>query len=285
MLERHQNKSEFQKFYTYFYEVKNCISILKEKKISLNNNLILLEEDLALTIESLNAKDSLHDLRKETVKLAEKLYLSRLYEACLTILTAARQDSAELGQRKDILKNLDRIMNEIRSEHQYSFYRQDGFQNPYPRHLLFSQQYHNPNFSNKSGREYVQGKSVATMAKLIDSKEISADDLRISAYLAQFNGEVYLFAYNNRTWATFSRTHIQASRVVPILPTQELVNRIHHLETVNHNPNEIYQEISAESKEEQCTVSGRKIGIKALDTIRTCNFATQASSSTPALRL
>jgi hypothetical protein len=231
-----------------------------------NKQLALLEEDLALTKESLQAKDSLHDFEKQTVKLAKKFYSTRLYHICLDALDAARTESSsaktveEMQENKRAQELLGQIMCNVQAFNQASFYTEQGFKNPYPEQLLFSQKFHGANFSNKSGRENVQGKSITEMAQGLENKTISPDSLRVNVYLERFNQEQEprLFAYNNRTWATFCRAKVPPTRLAPVLPSQDLRKRIYALESVDHSPNLIYQESSRldEDKEEgQCTLS------------------------------
>jgi hypothetical protein len=177
---RNMKNHEFALFLSCLNSVKECMATLG---IYLNNKkLAHLEEDFEVTLESLGSKSSIQHSRKQTVKLAEKFYLTRLYEICKAIndqvnaqkafsqsssvknansknasaaSTANNQDDQENADQLVAIKKLYEVMGIIRSENQYSFCTQEEFQNPYPAHLLFSQKYHGPHFSSKSGRDYV----------------------------------------------------------------------------------------------------------------------------------
>jgi hypothetical protein len=217
-----------------------------------SQGLTQLKEDLALTTESLIAKDSVQTLRKQTLRLAKNIYSARLYQLCEQAIFSLKNNSeAEFGEftKKERLDKLYSLLAEIRSLEvgQSSFYSYSGFTNPYPEHLLFSQKYHAAHFSNKSGRSYVQNKSIDEMAQQLKTRSLSPDDLRVQVYLAQYKGNTYTFSYNNRTWVVFSRAQVPATRIVPTLPTQDLLKRIQYLIAEDHNPNTIYEEVSVSS--------------------------------------
>lgn len=246
---------ELKQISTYFDVIVHCASQFIDKNISINNKLKNLEEDLALTLDSLRAKNSIQNLRAQTVKYAESYYLARLYEVCQVLLCSIKESEQKTQYsitKNATLETLYSTMNEIRQQVPYSLSTNNDFSNPYPQNLFFSQKYHGPQFSLKSGRGYVAGRSIQEMADALVAKVVIPDDLRVNVYFAEFNNQVCLFAYNNRTWATFSRAQVPATRIVPILPTQDLLERIAKLVFVKHDPNVIFQE---ESDDKICTVS------------------------------
>ncbi len=204
------------------------------------NEFDLLKEDVAVTTASLNAKDSIKKYRNKTIQLANNYYGVRLYEVCVFIFKNFKNLLKPLKLKK-IAKIMGAIRNLSQGEH-YSYYNETGFSRPPPNYLLFSQKYHAPHFSSKSGRDYVQGKNIEEITQALQEEEISPNDLRVEVYFAEFRGKVLTFVYNNRTWTVFSRANMPATRIVPILATQDLLNRITFLESEGHDPNFIYEE-------------------------------------------
>jgi len=241
---------EFKKLLAFIFIAGSCLYRIQDQACS--KDLALLIEDVKLTLDSLNAKDSVQALKKQTVSLANEIYLARLY-GISRLIAHSLLESTQLDKdsKKEALATIYNLMSEVRSpvrgQGQASFYSHEGFSNPFPGHLLFSQKFHGPQFSNKSGRAYVQGKSIQDMAEQLRNQTLSPDDLRIQVYLARYEGKNYTFAYNNRTWTVFSRAQVPASRIVPILPTQDLIKRIYALIIEGHNPNTIYEETKNEA--------------------------------------
>ncbi len=243
-----RNSRNFQEFYEYYERVTSIIAqcakgdTKKINKIKEASKLDLLEEDITCTISSFSALDSLNNLKKQTIELSERLYLARLHAVCVTLLAAMQQNQIKAARNKGAIKELLTVMALIRTELPDSLRHKEGFHNPYPRHILFSQQFHAPKFSEKAGRVGVSGRAISNVAEEIKAGTISADRIRVNVYLAHFAGETRVFANNNRTLVTLSRAETPASRIVPELPTQELMERIERLKANQHDPNRIRQE-------------------------------------------
>ena len=201
----------------------------------------LLEEDLNTTEESFIAKDALKEksIIKATVKYANQYYRAREYELCdlLTRALARQPDSFT----KAIQDEIARLKSQMQQGSVYSFNNQEGFKNPYPSYLFFSQAKHASHFSGKSLRAGVAGEDIDAVAHKLRTGEILPEYLRVNIYLAPFRGKLHPFVYNNRTWVVFSRAKIDASRIIPLVPNQDLLNRIAKLDPM-HYPNAILDE-------------------------------------------
>ena len=199
-----------------------------------------LEEDLIHTDESFAAKDAVSSkpLLKATIKYSEKYYRARLYEIYDLIKTISVSTNQSIPST--ILELGIKLQRGIHT----TFHAPEGFKNPCPNYLFFSQTKHAGNFSGKALRGGVSGESVIRVAEMLSRKEISADYLRVDIYLAPFKGQLHPFVYNNRTWVAFSKSDVEASRIVPTMATQDLLNRIYKLDQGIY-PNQILDEDGA----------------------------------------
>ena len=185
-----------------------------------------IKEDLTHTEESFVAKDAVSSkkLLKATMKYSEKYYRARLYEIYDLIKNISIANHQPIP---DILLHLGiKLQIGIHA----SFHASEGFKNPCPNYLFFSQAKHAGYFSNKAMRDGVSSEPLIHVAAKLKSGELSADYLRVDSYLAPFKGELHPFVYNNRTWVAFSRSGVEASRIVPKMATQDLLNRIAKLD-------------------------------------------------------
>jgi hypothetical protein len=217
-----------------------------EIKLHLSNKLNDLQDDLKLTESSFVAKDAIksRQISRATIKFADKLYRARLYE----ILDMF---SASLPRIDKTNPDMIRLKMQLQDGIHYSFSANERFRNPYPSYLFFSQAWHGERFSGKVVRKGVSGELVADVADKIRTTEISPDYLRVEMYFAPFRGGIHPFAYNNRTLVAFSRAMIDeattaaggagdkpaapharaaVSRIVPCMPTQDLINRVEKLD-------------------------------------------------------
>lgn len=139
-----------------------------------------------------------------------------------------------------------RSQNGLQDKLQRSFSPQDTFKNPFPHHLFFSQAKHAPGFSGKMARTGVSGVAIDEVVHQMQAGVITPQYLRVNMYCAPYNGKIHPFVFNNQTWVVFSRAGIDASRVVPVLPTQDALNRIKKMDLLN--PNIICNELACEEE-------------------------------------
>jgi hypothetical protein len=219
------------------------LKLSKENKHQeiLAQKLCHLEEDIHVTLESFVAKDAIKDKRliKATKKYAENYYCAREYALCQELIQALalQSDCEGIGKQPDVITLTTHLIEGL----PFSFSNGDMFRNPYPSYLFFSQAKHAGHFSSKSQRPGVAAEPLNAMVDKLKSQQISPQYLRVNIYLAQFRGEIHPFVYNNRTWVVFSRAGIMANRIVPVLPTQDLLNRITKLDAQSY-PNVILNE-------------------------------------------
>ena len=214
-------------------------------------------EDLNQTLASFTLKDSVKDkkIEKTTVKYADQYYRTRLYEISILLIPLLY----ELGLKVQV-ELLSKMNTKLISNCRYSLSMQgDGvFRNPYPSHLFFSQRFHANHFSTKSQRPGVMGEQLSEITAKLTRQEISPDALRVNMYFAPFRGSLQPFAYNNRTWVVFSKAGVQATRIVPMMPSQDLLNRItQNFPTKTTDPNLIIEEGTEETRHPTQTVSLR----------------------------
>ena len=215
-----------------------------------------LRDDLLITEGSFSAKDALDSkgILKATIKYAANYYRAREYE----IFDLLKQISTTLDER--LPDKMLRLGTKLQEGLHTSFNALEGFKNPYPTYLFFSQAKHGGFFSGKALRGGVSGEPVVRVAEKLSSGEVPADYLRVNIYLAPFRGQIHPFVYNNRTWVAFSRAHVDASRIVPQMATQDLLNRVNKLDEVlaaGAYPNVIVDEDAPEGAHEAAlTTSG-----------------------------
>ncbi len=229
--------------HTYLHSMMGLCQSLPEgkKKLEIFKKLHYLEEDLQATEESFILKDAIKakSIIKATVKYADKYYRARQYELC-DLLTEAL--TVQPGYfTKEVMSELALLKSKLQEGSHYSFSNQEGFKNPYPSYLFFSQARHAGHFSGKSQRTGVAEEPLGVVARKLQTGEISPDYLRVNIYLAPFRGGIHPFVYNNRTWVVFSRAGVDASRMVPLVPNQDLLNRIAKLDGERY-PNTILSE-------------------------------------------
>lgn len=213
--------------------VPNHIDVLKEmlhKLSAYHLDSILakveyIEEDWWQTYNSFSDPGcvQLKAIEKKTVKYASQYYGMRLIEIINALLPLVYEASMfkevrELSQIKTFYSNQAAFSVAIQPN--------TSFRNPLPQVLFFSQQYHSPVFSNKSQREGVSGLSVREVSEKLRNHDMSPDFVRVEMYFAPFRGKLEPFAYNNRTLAAFSMAKVDATRIVPIMPDQDLLNRV-----------------------------------------------------------
>lgn len=128
---------------------------------------------------------------------------------------------------RETTKTLISISHQIRQDHLFS--TSDTGRNPYPDHLFFSQRCHAHKFSAKSGRAVVADQPIEAVAHALRTHAITPDDLRIEIFFAPYPDELHPFAYNNRTLVCFSKAGVDATRIVPCMPTQDSLNRVQKL--------------------------------------------------------
>jgi hypothetical protein len=230
------------------FKIQEFISFLATTNVDLKQELTIkivqYSEDLELSLESFMAKDAIKSktIQQATKKYAEKYYFARAYEILRPIYLLANSKPEIFTP--EIIKEIYFLKSELQSKVAVSFDSQEGFKNPYPTCLFFSQAKHAGNFSSKSCREGVSGRPLDDVVQRLQMGEIKPDYLRVLMYLAPFQGRLQPFVYNNRTWVVFSRSKLDANRIVPLVPTQDLLNRIQKLIDIGHNPNLISNEDS-----------------------------------------
>jgi len=205
-----------------------------EKKIK------FLEEDIDVTLQSIKEKDAIktHTIINATRRYADKYYRVRLNEICEAFINHFKTRAVDL---KTEIIEIEKLKAKLQHGIAYSFSQQDTVRNPYPTYLFFSQRHHRGRFSGKSQRDGVAGVPIDEIAKKLKDGEMSPEYLRVNIYFAPFRGVLHPFVYNNRTWVVFSRAEINPTRIVPIIPTQDLLNRIMKLDDGDY-PNAIFNE-------------------------------------------
>ena len=206
------------KSFEHLNMLKHFLEVVGVKNLAVNH----LEEDMLHCFQSFMAKDAIHV--KKIVKKTEK-FATLYFDIKMSGLAMALLPYANATQ----VKELSRFIALLQMNAQYSFQNQEPFNNPYPEHLFFSQQQHAAYLSNKSQRERVAGKSIHDLASALKQGELAAHEMRVDMFFAPLNQELQPFVYNNRTWVIFSRAGIMPPRIVPVLPNQELLNRVKHL--------------------------------------------------------
>jgi hypothetical protein len=233
----------FNVLYDALFELQDCCDLLHsvDSKTKIKNKLKFLEEDLNLTKQSFNEKDSIKErsIVKATRHRAEQIYSARLSDICRLLINIMASEETDAKKKcEDLARLRYKLINKLK----YSFDSQEEFKNPYPAYLFFSQTHHAGHFSSKKRHPGVSGESVQQVAEQLRLGSIDPDNLRVNIYYAPYRGSIHPFAFNNRTWVVFSKSGINASRVVPILPTQDCLNRIKKL--VSNDPNLIHDEDS-----------------------------------------
>lgn len=235
--------------------IKDAIHVLMDLKTSsdtklddadddltnLLNKYQLLVEDWQVTYDSFFLKDCVDDraIEKETVKYADQYYGARMMEIISVLIPILAHE--RLREHVAALSSIKvRIQNTCRFS--LGILPHEPFRNPLPSQLFFSQRYHASSFSGKSLREGVSGMSVDEVSRELREGRMPASYLRVNMYFAPFNGSLKPFVYNNRTWVAFSKAHVDANRVVPVMPNQDLLNRVVRLETDRVDPNFIVDE-------------------------------------------
>ena len=236
-----------QSSYDHLYVLKDVFSLfnsLDEKSAILEplhkieQKIRFFEEDLNTTIESFSDKSSVKNkqIQKTTLRYADTYYRTRLYEICRMLIPCLSQMNLN-----DEVAKLGSMTPQLLAGSKYGFNTQEEFKNPYPAHLFFSQTWHADHFSTKSQRLGVMGERLEVMKDRLRRHEIGSDDLRVNMYFAPFRNQLHPFVYNNRTWVVFSGAGVDATRIVPTMPTQDLLNRITAF-SADHNPNIIFEE-------------------------------------------
>lgn len=227
-------------YWNQFYEIKSFLLLLplSKDKIALEKKCTQLEEDLELTQKSFNAKNSIQDKKivKITRHYADHCYRSRLIELCKALIPLFYKH-----KEKELVQELSSYQLKLQEGLQFSFHYQEPFKNPYPSYLFFSQNFHANHFSNKSQREGVSSETLTEVIEKLKKEELKEDYLRVQIFFAPYKEKIHPFTYNNRTWVVFSQAKQHPSRIVPILPTQDLLNRIRLLDPAS-NPNLITKE-------------------------------------------
>lgn len=239
-------------------DIQNTISSIQTKSLldehlkqtleQLSMQAKFLEEDLEHTEKSFQAKDAIdnHAILKKTKTFTIQIYSARLGEIYKQLI----QSLSTSSDFKKQIRTLAAIRTGLLSPLPYSFDNQEPFNNPYPQYLFFSQMQCKPHFSTKkSQRERIAGYSINEIAKNLKEGKESPDYLRVDMYFAPDNkGILHPYVFNNRTWVTFSKSGIPATRIAPIVPTQDCLNRISKLDS--HDPNTISNEYALKEKTE-----------------------------------
>jgi hypothetical protein len=214
-----------------FEEISASLSV--EIPAPLQRQIDLLKEDFSISLNSFYAKDAIKNskIAKKTEKFAHDYPAVKIYQILKSLYQLNPSET----------KKLIRLMVHIQNQIPYSLNPQDEFKNPYPQFLLFSQAYHANHFSSKAQRDGVSGRVLDEIVEHLRTHAISPDDLRVNIYFAPFHNELKPFVYNNRTWVVFSKSEMDATRIVPVIPTQDLLNRIIKM-PATHNPSIIRDE-------------------------------------------
>lgn len=188
-----------------------------------------IEEDIHHSYDSFIAKDAIKDkaIIKKTHKFAQLYFAIQISGLAMELIQVAIK-----SKNQAIIQALANFIALLQSPAKYSFNHQEPFKNPYPEHLFFSQQFHASHLSSKSQRDQVAGKSINELVSELKQGDISPDKMRVNVFFASLNHQLHPFAYNNRTWVMYSRAGILPNRIVPIVPTQELLNRIKHIHSL-----------------------------------------------------
>lgn len=196
-------------------------------------------DDITRTLSSFDAKDSLGEFAQPTALLAASIYSKRFCSLCAKIVEYGKLSE----EMRDVIAGYN---NNISGQ---GYIRAEFV----PDHILFSQQLHNIKFSRQSHFFTIHEEPVADVVEKLRSKDYDRRDFPLCIYCADFRGRERWFAVNNRTWAALSGAEILPSRVVPVLPTVELMKR---LEVLEGNPNMIQAE--AEDDDEQVMTASFK---------------------------
>jgi hypothetical protein len=217
--------------FEHFEEIIAILSI--EIPAPLQRQINFLKEDFSISLNSFYAKDAIKNskITKKTEKFAHDYFAVKIYQILKSLYQLNPSET----------KKLIPLMVQIQNQIPYSLNPQDEFKNPYPQFLLFSQAYHANHFSLKAQRDGVSGKVLDEIVEDLQSQALSPDDLRVNIYFAPFHKELKPFVYNNRTWVVFSKSEMHATRIVPVIPTQDLLNRINKM-PASHNPSIIRDE-------------------------------------------
>lgn len=227
----------------YEFKLQKFFSLIQTKNspeaLAIQKQLAYLEEDLAFTEESFVAKDAIKSrmIQAATKRYADKYYRVRQHELLERIYQIL---AAELPRTDENLTKIVKLKLRLQEGVTYSFSYQEAFHNPYPSSLLFSQPSHSPNFSGGLARKGVSGQSVVSVAArlradALDPEFLDPDFLRVAIYLAPYRGVLQPFVYNNRTWTAFSLAEVPGSRIVPVVPTRDLLKRIERLSELGHD--------------------------------------------------
>lgn len=205
--------------------LKKFCEQLDTKLLKINN----IEEDIYHSYESFIAKDAIKNkaIIKKTHKFAELYFAIQISGLAIELMQLAIASHQE-----ETTNELAKFIALLQEPAKYSFSHQEAFKNPYPEHLFFSQKFHASHLSSKSQRNEVAGKSIDELVEELKQGKLSADNMRVNMYFAPLNKQLHPFAYNNRTWVIYSRAGISPTRIVPIVPTQELLNRIKHIDSI-----------------------------------------------------
>lgn len=224
----------------YFYQISTYIALVNEdqqKKITVK--LSYVEEDIKRTLQSFTAKDAIKSkvLVHATQKYADAYYRMSLYEVLNNIIKLIPPNRLSL----ELVNELRLFQERIKTNLHYSFNAQEPFTNPLPSYLFYSQARYSGVFSSKSCRAGISEQYVDSIAAKLKAGTLHPEHLRVQVYLAPYRGGLHLFAANNRTWVAFSRAEVIPSRLVPLVPTQDLLNRVGLL-SIKSYPNEIINE-------------------------------------------